>query len=161
MSRRVRIEGRSRILLTLALALMLQWLPLPETMAAIRPPFAMLMVIFWSLMAPRLSGIGSGFGAGLALDVYAGSVLGQHALAGAVIAYLVSRQHLMLRTKSVFEQSLLVGLVLLAYESLIWLIEGWLGQMRGDWTRWLSAVTGFIIWPLLVRLPTGRLPEQN
>jgi rod shape-determining protein MreD len=161
MSRRLRIEGRWRIGLTIALGISLQLLPLPETLAILRPPFAILLVIFWSLMAPRLSGIGSGFAAGLVLDVYLGSVLGQHALSGAIIAYVVSRQHLMLRTKPVFEQSLLVGAALLVYELTVWLIEGWLGQAQGDWTRWLSCLTGAVIWPLLTRLPTGRLPERN
>ena len=161
MSRRPRIEGRWRIALSIALGVLLQLLPLTEAIAILRPPFAILMVIFWTLMAPRMAGIGCGFAAGLALDIYLGSVLGQHALAGSVIAYIVSRQYLMLRTKPVFEQSLLVGAMLLGYELIIWLIEGWLGQSQGDWTRWLGCVTGAMIWPLLARLPTGRLPERN
>lgn len=158
---RLRLEGRWRIGLSLALGVLLQLLPLPAALAAIRPPFAILMVIFWALMAPRLAGIGSGFAVGLALDVYRGSVLGQHALAAAILAYVIGRQHLLIRTKPLFEQALLVGAALLGYEALIWLIEGWLGQIRGDWTRWLGAIVGAIVWPLLARLPTGRLPERT
>lgn len=160
MTRRLRIEGRWLISLSIAASLLLQLLPLPETLAIIRPPFTIMMVIFWSLMAPRLAGIGSGFAAGLALDIYLGAVLGQYALAGAIIAYVVSRQHLMLRNKPIFEQALLVGALLIAHEFLLWLIEGWLGQSQGDWTRWFGCLTGAIIWPLLSRLPTGRLPER-
>lgn len=160
MSRRLRIEGRWLIGFSIALGVLLQLLPLPEALAIIRPPFAILLVIFWSLMAPRLAGIGAGFGAGLALDVYLGSVLGQYALAGAIIAYIVAHQHLMLRNKPVFEQALLVGALLITHEFLVWLIEGWLGQAQGDWTRWVGCLVGTLIWPLLTRLPTGRLPER-
>ena len=160
MSRRLRIEGRWLISLSIAASVLLQLLPLPETLAAVRPPFTIMMVILWSLMAPGLAGIGSGFAAGLALDIYLGSVLGQYALAGAIIAYVVVRQHLMLRNKPILEQALLVGALLIAHEFLIWLIEGWMGQSQGDWTRWLGCLTGALIWPLLSRLPTGRLPER-
>ena len=83
------------------------------------------------------------------------------ALAASILAYVIGRQHLLLRTKPLFEQALLVGAALLGYEALIWLIEGWLGQIRGDWTRWLGALVGAIVWPLLARLPTGRLPERT
>jgi rod shape-determining protein MreD len=158
---RLRLEGRSRIALSLALGVLLQLMPLPSALAAIRPPFAIMLVIFWALAAPRLAGIGGGFAVGLALDIYRGSVLGQHALAGSILAYVIARQHLLVRTKPIFEQALLVGGALLGYEALIWLIEGWLGQARGDWTRWLGALAGTLVWPIVARLPTGRLPERT
>lgn len=139
---------RNRLILTSLAAFVLQVLPLPMWLAAIRPPFAVLTVLFWSLIAPRVGGIGLGFAMGLALDVYRGVVFGQHALAGAFIAYVAVRQHLIIRNKQMFEQTLFVGLLLLAFEAMTWAIDGFTGNATGGWTRWLPVLTGSLLWPL-------------
>lgn len=139
---------RHRLLLTTLIAFVLQALPLPLWAAAARPPFAALVVIFWSLIAPRLGGVGLGFAVGLALDVYRGVVFGQHALALAFVAYVAVRQHLIIRNKSIFEQTLFVTILLLSFEAIIWVIDGFTGHATGGWTRWLPVLTGPLIWPL-------------
>jgi rod shape-determining protein MreD len=108
------------------------------------------LVIFWSLTAPRVGGIALGFLTGLAIDVYQGVVLGQHALATALVAYIAIRQHLLVRTKPLLEQSLFVLALLLAWVAACWLIEAFTGSSTGDWTRWVTALTGAVIWPLLM-----------
>ena len=143
-------ESRTRVVLSTFAAFVLQALPLPAALAALRPPFAVLLVIFWSLNAPRLGGIGLGFLVGLAIDVLQGVVLGQHALATALVAYFAVRQHLLVRTKPFLEQSLFVLGLLLAWIATCWMIETFTGQATGDWTRWLQAVIGALLWPLLM-----------
>jgi rod shape-determining protein MreD len=85
-------------------------------------------VVYWSLNAPRAGGIALGFLTGLALDVFKGAVLGQYALATSLVAYVTIRQHLMMRNKPVFEQTLFVALMLLLWEIVVWAIDGWTGQ---------------------------------
>ena len=143
-------ESRTRTVLSTLAALALQALPLPATLAMLRPPFAVLLVIFWSLYAPRLGGIALGFFVGLALDVLQGVVLGQHALATSMVAYVAVRQHLLVRTKPFLEQSLFVVALLAAWIAACWIIELFTGQSTGDWTRWLQAATGALLWPLLM-----------
>lgn len=129
--------------------LALQLLPLPALIAPARPAFAVLAVVYWSMLAPRAGGIALGFACGLALDVFRGAVLGQYALATALVAYVTIRQHLLVRNKPVFEQALFVAAMLLAWEIVAWAIDGWTGQARGGWSRWLHVPIGALCWPLL------------
>lgn len=128
----------------------LQVLPLPVMLGWFRPSFAVLAVIYWSLTAPGFGGVGLGFLVGLALDAYLGVVLGQHALATALVAYIAIRQHLIIRNKPMFEQTLYVGGLLLLWESVIWAINGWTGHAIGGWLRLLPVITGTLLWPFLI-----------
>lgn len=139
---------RGRMLLTTLAAFVLQVLPLPFWLAALRPQFAVITVIFWSIIAPRAGGIALGFVTGLALDVYRGAVFGQHALALAFAAYVAIRQHLLVRTKPLFEQTLFAAGLLLACEVMVWAIDGWTGNAAGGWSRWLPVASGVLLWPL-------------
>jgi rod shape-determining protein MreD len=109
-----------------------------------------LVVLYWSTMAPLAAGILLGFLCGLALDVFQLSLLGQHALALAMLAYLAIRFHLLMRAKPLFEQSLYVLAALVAYEVVLWAIDGWTGHARGGAARLLPAFTGALTWPMVV-----------
>jgi rod shape-determining protein MreD len=145
-------EPRGSMTWTALAGLGLQLVPLPALIAPARPAFAVLAVVYWSLLAPRAGGIALGFLCGLALDVFRGAVLGQYALATALVAYVTIRQHLLVRNKPIFEQTLFVAAVLLAWEIVAWAIDGWTGQARGGWSRWLHVLTGALCWPLLAAM---------
>jgi len=142
------VETRWRTLWTTALAFILQVIPLPMWLAAVRPAFGVLVVLAWSMVVPQLGGVGLGFALGLALDVWRGAVLGQYALATALITYIAIRQHLIVRNKPVFEQTLFVAGLLLLWEVVVWAIDGWTGHATGGWTRWLPVLTGALLWPV-------------
>ncbi|MFO1427250.1 MAG: rod shape-determining protein MreD [Steroidobacteraceae bacterium] len=145
-------EPRLAMALTSLLALFLSVVPLPSWLLVVRPVFLMLAVIYWSLVAPRAGGIALGFLGGLALDVFKGAVLGQYALATSALAYLTIRQHLLLRNKPVFEQTIYVAIGLLLWEIVVWSIDGWTGHASGGWVRWVPVVTGSLCWPLITAL---------
>jgi len=134
----------------ISLGFILQVVPLPAVLALFRPSFAVLMVIFWSISSPTLGGIGLGFAVGLALDAYLGVVLGQHALATSLIAYVAIRQHLIIRNKPMFEQALYVGGLLLLWELVILAINGWTGHAVNGWIRLLPVVVGTVLWPVVI-----------
>ena len=54
----------------------------------VRPSFIGLVIIYWSIFAPHAGGIFAPWLAGLSLDVFKGEVLGQNALAMALVAYI-------------------------------------------------------------------------
>ena len=83
-------------------------------------------------------------------------MLGQHALATALVAYIAIRQHLLVRTKPLLEQSFFVLALLSAWVATCWLIEAFTGSATGDATRWVTALTGAVIWPLLMIWGTSR-----
>lgn len=141
---------RAMIVVTSLGGLVLSLLPLPHWAAIVRPAFLVLVVLYWSTMLPRGGGMLLGFGSGLTLDVFEGSLLGAHALALSLVTYLAIRLHLLVRAKPLFEQSLFVFAALMVYESLLWVIDGWSGYPLSAPTRWLHTVTGGLIWPLVV-----------
>jgi rod shape-determining protein MreD len=140
-------QVRMRMALTALFALVFTVLPLPVWLDLLRPAFLVLTVLYWSINAPRAGGIGLGFACGLMLDVFQGPVLGEHALALAIIAYIAGREHQRIRSKPAFQQSLLVFLGLLIYEFVLFAIDGWTGHPVTSPLRWLHCLTGALVWP--------------
>ena len=141
-------EPRGRMLVTSFVALILSVLPLPGWLEIARPAFLVLTVLYWSIAAPRAGGIALGFAAGLALDVFQGAVLGQHALALTVITYIAVREHQKIRSKPAFQQALIIFGALVVYEFIVFAIDGWSGHPVTSPVRWIHTVSGAVLWPL-------------
>ncbi|HET9106675.1 MAG TPA: rod shape-determining protein MreD [Steroidobacteraceae bacterium] len=138
---------RIAMLKTVAGALVLTLLPLPSWLQVIRPGFLALTVLYWSIVAPRAGGIALGWCCGLLLDAIEGPVLGEHALALALLAYLGVREHQRIRSKPVFQQSLIVFAALIIYEFVLFAIDGWTGHPLTTPLRWVPTLTGALVWP--------------
>jgi rod shape-determining protein MreD len=142
------VDSRARLLLSALVALILTVLPLPPWLDVVRPAFLVLTVIFWSISAPRAGGLAIGFFAGLALDVFQGPVLGEHALALSLITYIVVREHQRIRSKPAIQQALVpIFPLLILYEVVLFMIDGWTGHPVTSPLRWVHTVTGALIWP--------------
>ena len=141
-------DSFGRVLLTVVVALVLSVLPLPSWLAVVRPAFLVITVLYWSITAPRVGGIGLGFFCGVALDVFRGALLGQQALALTAITYVVVREHQKIRLKPAFQQALIMLGALVAYEFILFAIDGWTGHPVTTPLRWIHTVTGALIWPL-------------
>jgi rod shape-determining protein MreD len=148
-------EPRWAVTFTVLLALILQALPLPTWLEAVRPSFICLVVIYWGIFAPHAGGIFAPWLAGLALDVFKGDVLGQNALAVALVAYIAMSLHQRLRNQTLIQQSLFVFAVLTLNEFVVWLIEGWTGHAVSSPWRWIQPMIGAMLWPF-VALLVGR-----
>jgi len=153
-------QMRFRIALTALVALILTVLPLPKWLDVLRPAFLVLTVLYWSINTPRAAGIGLGFLCGLVLDVFQGPVLGEHALALSIVAYIAVREHQRIRSKPAFQQSLVVFAVLVFYEFVVFAIDGWTGHPITSPLRWLHCLTGAFVWPMaaaILSYSEGRL----
>ena len=75
-----------RITITTLLGLILAIVPLPEVLRPARPHLLLLLVIYWSLSAPRVAGLMFAWLCGFALDVIKGPLFGQHAIAFLLVA---------------------------------------------------------------------------
>jgi rod shape-determining protein MreD len=109
-------------------------------------------VLYWSIAAPRAGGIALGWIAGLALDIFQGSVLGQHALALSLVTYIAVREHQKIRSKPVFQQSLIVMGELCIYEFVVFAIDGWTGHALYGPLHWVQILTGALVWPIAAAL---------
>ena len=149
-----------RMLFTVVVGLVLTVLPLPAWLDVLRPAFLVLTVLYWSVQAPRLGGIALGFFAGFALDVFQGPVLGQHALALALVAYIAVREHQRIRTKPTLQQAIIVFGALAMYEFVVFAIDGWSGHPVTSPLRWVHTVTGALIWPAVAGILAYRSPRH-
>ena len=140
-------DSRTRLMLSALVALILTVLPLPPLLDVVRPAFLVLTVLYWSVNAPRTGGLAIGFFAGLALDVFQGPVLGEHALALSLVTYIAVREHQRIRSKPVIQQALIVFAALIVYEVVLFMIDGWTGHPITSPLRWVHTVTGALIWP--------------
>jgi len=148
---------RGRMLLSALVGLILTVLPLPTYGDLVRPSFLVVTVLYWSVAAPRAGGVGLGWFSGLLLDIFQGPVLGQHALALSLVTYLVAREHQKIRSKPLFQQSLIMFAVLAFYEAVVFAIDGWTGHPLTSPLRWIHCATGALIWaPAAVILAQGR-----
>lgn len=141
------VDSRGRMLLAALVALVLTVLPLPAWLDPLRPAFLVLTVLFWSVNAPRTGGVAFGFFAGLALDVFQGPLLGEHALALALVSYMAVREHQRIRSKPAFQQALMVFGALMVYELVLFAIDGWTGHPVTTPLRWVHTVTSALVWP--------------
>src|SRR5688572_27318345 len=108
--------GRLRVTATVVIALILAVLPLPQWLNIARPYLLLLLVIYWSLSAPRIAGLLFAWLCGLAIDVLKGTTLGQHALAFLLVSFLTHKFQLRIRIFPLSQQTVTVLLLLLLYE---------------------------------------------
>jgi len=153
------IQGRQHgggvIVLSFFVALLLTVMPVPDWARTLRPDWVGLVLIYWCMALPERVGVVSGWLAGLLVDLLTGAVLGQHALALSVVAWLTLRFHQRLRLFPILQQAITV-LVLLVLHLLIALwISRFIGRPGGPWYYWAPALTGMLLWPPVHSLLRG------
>lgn len=140
-------NGGLIIFTTFFIALLLTVFPLPEPLRLFRPQWYTLVLIYWVLALPDRIGVGIAWGLGILVDVLTGTLLGQHALALSVIAYIALKQHQIIRLSPMWQQSLtILGLLLLEKLLDLW-VNGALSRPTYDWRFWLSLIIGTLLWP--------------
>lgn len=135
------------IALTLLAALVLTLFPLPVWAGLLRPEWMMLALIYWCLALPERIGIGAAWGMGLLLDAANGTLLGQHALAFALVAYITLKLYARIRRSTLWQQaSIVLALVFIEQMLVLW-ITGMIGQLPWRWGYLLPTFTSALVWP--------------
>lgn len=142
--------GRLRVTVTVILALVFAIVPLPSSIEPARPDLLLLLVIYWSLSAPRIAGLSFAWLCGLTVDLLNGTLLGQHAAAFLLVAFLTHKFQLRMRIFPIWHQTLTVFMLLALYQFLLFWIDGIVGPGITTWRRWLPVFTGALLWPILV-----------
>jgi rod shape-determining protein MreD len=138
----------SSLVATLALASM----PLPDAVAPLRPDWVAVVLLYWSLMAPRHFSLLTAFWVGIALDTLSGALLGQNALALLVVVYLAEKFHLRLRVFPLSQLAFTVLLLLGLYEFILFWIDGIAGRTVPLVERWVPPLTGTLVWVVMYML---------
>ena len=145
--------------LSLAATLALAAVPLPDSVASLRPDWVAVVLLYWSLMAPRQFSLLTAVWMGIALDTLTGALLGQNALALLVIVYLAEKFHLRLRVFPVSQLAITVLFLLGLYEFILFWIDGMAGRSVPLIERWLPPLTGTLVWVAMYMLLDRRQRE--
>jgi len=152
----------STIIASFALALFLDFLPWRDLRLV--PDFVALVLMFWCVRQPRRVGLGVAWTLGLITDAGNGVLLGQHALAYSLLAFLgiwLSRRILWFGPGL---QALHVGAILLVAQSMALLVRVAAGNDFPGWPIFVGPVAGALLWPLvtwLLLLPQRRSAREQ
>jgi rod shape-determining protein MreD len=146
--------------LSLVLALLFNLLPWGDITAM--PDMLALVLTFWCIHQPRKIGIGTAWLLGLVMDASTGTLLGQHALAYAVLAFAAISLYRRILWFSLWQQAAHVLLLLLASQ----LLMVWAGIVAGNsfpgFAYFAGSVIAAALWPTVtfVLLLPQRRPES-
>ena len=152
----------STIALSFAAALLLNFLPWPDLRFV--PDFVALVLCFWCVRQPRLVGLGVGWALGLLTDAGNGVLLGQHALAYSLLAFLsiwLSRRILWF---GALQQAFHIAPLLLASHAAVLLVRLGSGSPFPGWAIFVGPLLGAVLWPLLswlLLMPQRRLEREQ
>jgi rod shape-determining protein MreD len=137
------------IVVSLMLALNLALLPMPDWAIWTRPAWVLMVLIFWTMKIPDKVNVGVAWLMGMIVDLLTGTVLGEHALAYAVVTYIVYYLHMQLRMYSLLQQTLTVMVFVITYQFILYCIQGFIGESPRTHLYWLSSLTSTLLWPWL------------
>jgi rod shape-determining protein MreD len=152
----------STIIGSFAVALFINFLPWRDLRLV--PDFVALVLVFWCVRQPRLVGLGVAWALGLITDAGNGVLLGQHALAYSIMAFLgiwLSRRILFFGTGL---QALHVGAILLVGQAVALLVRVVAGDSFPGWPLLVGPIAGAILWPLvswLLLIPQRRAEREQ
>lgn len=149
MNQPVQARGSWIILTTLLIAFIFNSAPLPDWLDVFRPDWLTLVTLYWCMALPQRMGVGRAWIIGLIQDAARGALLGQHALAMAVVTYLTLKGYQRVRVLPLWQQAWSVFFLLLIKQLLVFWINGVIGYPPTDWWYLAPAFGGALVWPWL------------
>ncbi len=135
------------IVMSFVAALMLTIIPMPGWTVTLRPEWVVLVLIYWCLALPQRVGVGTAWIIGLVLDVLQGALLGQHAMSLSIVAFLTLKLHQRVRVFPLWQQALIVLLLVALHQLLMLWVAGISGHASQSWSYWLPSISSMLLWP--------------
>ena len=152
----------STIIGSFAAALFLNFLPWRDLRLV--PDFVALVLAFWCVRQPRLVGLGVAWTLGLLADAGNGVLLGQHALAYSLLAFLAVWLSRRILWFGPMLQSLHVALMLLVAQTAVLFVRLAANDPFPGWPIFIGPLLGAALWPVvtwLLLLPQRRPPSEQ
>lgn len=144
-----RNSGGGIIFLSFVTALTLTITPLPELARMLRPELVAMVLIYWCMALPERMGVGIAWCAGIMLDVAQGALLGQHALALVLVAWVTLQLHKRFRVFPMWQQAMSVLLLVILSQMVVLWVKGTMDRSPQTWWYWLPSLTSMLLWPFL------------
>lgn len=140
----------SLVYFTLGAGFILNLLPWSGVGLLLRPDFVLLVLLYWLIRTPHLCNIGLAWMMGMLMDLAAGSLFGQHALAYILTAFLAVTFQRRVTLFDRLQQAGFVFALLLVYQVMLLLLKLFSGMDALGWIYFLPPVTGILIWQIVV-----------
>ena len=152
----------STIIASFVLALFLDFLPWRDLRLV--PDFVALVLAFWCVRQPRLVGLGVAWALGLLVDAGNGVLLGQHALAYSLLAFLSIWWSRRILWFGAVLQAAHVAVILVIAHTLVVLVRLAAGDAFPGWSLYVGPLAAAVLWPMvswLLLLPQRRLEREQ
>lgn len=136
--------------LTLALALLLQLLPLPAALSIMRPLWIVLVLAYWSLFGPNVSVLTAALLMGLGIDTLYDCPLGQNVIGYLLVAYLLTRMRLTLGLYPTWQLAVALLPLWFLYALTMWVMDGMAHHPSDALPRFLPVLSTAVVWPVVV-----------
>ncbi len=158
-----RFRGKAWVLpASVAVALLLGLVPLPNWLDPFRPYWLALVLAYWLIEAPDNIGLGWAFIFGILADLMFGTLLGEQALRLTLLAFILQRFRARIRFFPMSQQALLMGALLLIDRFVTLLVHVMLGVPTLPARYWWAVLVGALLWaPLFVLLDKLRLGKRG
>lgn len=137
------------IALSIVIALVLQIMPMPAIADLYRPDWVLLVLSYWALALPNRVSVGVAFFIGLILDILLGTSVGVHSFAMCLCIYVLSANYKRLRNYSVWQQSIIIGIMAALYNLVIFWLQHLLTDIYFLFDYLWPVVSSMVIWPWL------------
>lgn len=137
------------IILTFLMGLFLTILPVPQSIVWFWPQWMFALLLFWVITSPMQCGVLLAFIVGLWMDIVTGTAFGQHAFVFVLLSYIALKNHSVIVHFPLFQQGLIVGIFAMMNVFLQGFVLHFTGHTTHDALNLFSALTTFLLWPLL------------
>ena len=138
------------ILVTLLISIVLTISTFP--LGAFSPEWTQLFLIYWILALPMSIGLFTSWMIGLLMDVALSSTLGINALMYTSVSYLIFNIHHILRYITVFQQSIVISIILLVKITFVLWINAMLDIENYGLSLYWTCLTSSLLWPAVYYL---------
>ena len=132
--------------------------------AAWVPDLLALVLVFWTIHQPLRVGVGAAFFLGLVMDVHQSALLGQHALAYAMLSFMAIAIHRRVLWFNVPTQAAQVLPIFIVAHALALLVRVISGDHTPGWLAMLAPFLEALLWPVvsvLLLWPQLRSPNPD
>ncbi len=137
-------NGMGVIIITIAFAMLLMMLPMPDQLRPFRPEFVLMVLIYWVVALPRRVGVGFAWVVGVLMDAIMGITLGISAFSYVLVIFFTARFYLQLRQYPPWQQAFIIAILVLAVHIIAIAMSS---QTRYLYV-WVPALSSMIIWPI-------------
>ena len=131
---------------TLAVAVVFVAIPAGPVWQSYTPDWTSLIIIYWCFAIPGRINLGSAWLIGILLDIVSFGVLGRYAFSKMLIVFIAERLALRVRTFPIWQQALLILVLLLIETIVVTLAEVLTGKIDFSYERIIATIIGAALW---------------